>query len=289
MKKKIILWTNCQGSVIEFMLKKYYNHSFDIKHYTNYTYIKEKKTLPEEFRNPDIFIYQNYSEKEDTIYDLKYLLNQILNKDCIKICIPFLQFDAYFCYDTHDLNNNKTISNKYPHGMFFFGMDIVTNFLKDINLNTIDKDILINNIINNVTKDDAISSDKILYYYNRSFDYLEKKILNSDVPRLYDFIKTNFTSKRLFHNRNHPTSILFNELIKDIFIILQLKYTPSDKDMEIMDSLLNDWIMPILPSVKIYYNIYFEDKCSSWYHKEIIDTRSHIYNYLNKIYFCYII
>ena len=48
---------------------------------------------------------------------------------------------------------------------------------------------------------------------------------------------------------------------------------------------LNDWVMPIFPCVKKYYNITFDDKCSSWLHPEINDSKSYITKYLNDLYF----
>ena len=273
MKKEVIIWANCQGGSVNYMLNKYYSHLFNIKSYMNYEYIRNTEKLPYDFKSTDIFIYQNYSDKPGSEYDLSYILNDVLKKECIKICIPFLQFDAIFCYDSHSpLNNYKTISKKYPFGKFFFGINIVNKYIE---LNTLSS----NEIIDKCLDYNAINEEQIKYYYNRSFEYLEKKILSSDVPELFDYIKNNFTKIRLFHNRNHPTGIMLNELIKYIFKLLQLEYEDNEENIKILDT-LNDWVMPILPSVKLYYNCTFEDICSSWYHPNIIDNKTFIEQYI---------
>lgn len=267
-KIKVILWTNCQGSAIKFILNKYYSNIYTIDTFLNYDYIKNKLPLPPIFKEADIFIYQNYADKPDTIYDLTYILNE-LKTDCKKICIPFLQFDAIYCYGSISPNNYKTISTKYPHGKFFYGIDLIDKYMQNNN-NYYPLDQIYN-----------IDDETILYYYNRSFEYLKNKILSSDVPELYDYIKDNFTKIRLFHNRNHPSGILLNELVKYIFNILNLKYIDT---IDELDNLLNDWVMPILPCVRKYYNIEFDDKCSSWYNSNIVDTKTFIKYYIEDLY-----
>ena len=74
------------------------------------------KLIPQEFYNADIFIYQNYSDKPNSEYDLSNILNNILPASCIKICISFLQFDATFCYNENDKQNIKTKSDDFYNG-----------------------------------------------------------------------------------------------------------------------------------------------------------------------------
>jgi hypothetical protein len=55
------------------------------------------------------------------------------------------------------------------------------------------------------------------------------------------------------------------------------KYNINDEpNITQLDNYLNDWTMPIFPCVKNYYNMEFEDKCSSWYHPEIVNTNTYI-------------
>jgi len=286
-KKNIIIWANCQGGSIRYMLEKYYSSLFNINSFMNFEYIRNYKLIPQEFYNADIFIYQNYSDKPGSDFDLSNILNYILPSSCIKICISFLHFDAIFCYNEYDEQNDKTINLENPFGKFFYGIDLIIQYFKDSENSIKNKDVIINEVQNLLLDENAIPKEKILYNYNRSFEYLEKKLLNSDIPELYYFIKDNFTKIRLFHNRNHPTGILLNEQIKLIFKLLQLNYPETDQEENIkfLNIGLNDWCMPILPSVRKHYGINFPDTCSSWYNKDIVDTKTFIEAYVKELYF----
>jgi hypothetical protein len=281
--KQIIFWTNCQGSAIIRSLQNQYPNLYKVDSFLNYEYIKNNLQLPSMFKEADIFIYQNYSDKPGSIYDLTYVFNQ-LKQDCVKICIPFLQFDAIYSYNNDSPHNSKTIGNNLPFGKFFYGIDIIHNLVKDIefaNLSQTQIDIIIDNVYIKLISDDVISEETIKYYHDRSLEYLQNKILTSDVPQLYDYIQNNWKTTRLFHNRNHPTGILLNILVKCVFNKLGLEYTDN---INFLESILSDWVMPVLPCVKKYYNINFDDICSSWYNSEIIDTKTFVKHYIQDLY-----
>ena len=288
--KQVLLWTNCQGGTISYMLSKYHSDKFELKHYLNYEYIRENKTLPEEFKNADIFIYQNYnSDKHGKDYDLDHIINNVLKPECKKICIPFLYFEAMFSYDMRQSKNNfKTISSNAPFGKFFFGINFIDDKLTDIdtkNYTEEDKEALIESIYQDFISEKAISEEKIKHYYDRSFEYLKNKILSSDVPDIFEYIETNFKNIRLWHNRNHPTGILLIELVKEVFKILDLDYTDNEEDINVLNKSINDWVMPIPLCVKKYYGMEFSDECSSWTDSSIIDTKSFIKSYVKAMFF----
>ena len=230
MKKNVIIWANCQGGPIHFMLNKYYSDKFNIYRFLNYEYIRNKNLIPEEFNKCDIFIYQNYSDKPGSIYDLSYILNEVLKKECIKISFPFLTFHTIFCYDSSNPENKKTINQDYPHGKFFFGISIIRKYMENVDVQSItNKEVFINNIVDKFMNEE-ISEETIKSYYDFSFSYLENKLLNSDVPNILNFIKDNFTKIRLFHNMNHPTGVLLNEVVKEIFKLLNLQYDYNNEN-----------------------------------------------------------
>jgi hypothetical protein len=44
--------------------------------------------------------------------------------------------------------------------------------------------------------------------------------------------------------------------------------------------------MPIFPCIRKYYNIeYNNNDCGSWYHSDIIDSKSYITKYITELYF----
>jgi hypothetical protein len=289
MKKNIIIWANCQGSSIKNMFNKYYSELFNVEHFVNYELLKQTTTIPDKFKQADIFIYQNYSDRPDCPFDLTNLLTNILKPQCITVSIPFLQFEALYCYDSNNPKNSKTINNSFPHGKFFCGIGLINdqfdNSIDYLNMSDTEKTDKITKITNLLMSDNAVSEETILHYYNRSFEYLEKKILSSNVPELFDFIKYNFTTKNLFHNRYHPSGLLLNELIKHIFKYLNLHYDDCDENVYILNKTLNNWVMPLLPCVKKYYNCSFDDVCSSWYNSNITDSTTFIQQYITDLYF----
>jgi hypothetical protein len=72
-----------------------------------------------------------------------------------------------------------------------------------------------------------------------------------------------------------------NELAKSVFSKLGLYYKDNINNL---DKLLNDWVMPVLPCVKKYHNIDFHDICSSWYNCDIIDTKTFVKHYIQDLY-----
>jgi hypothetical protein len=284
--KKLVFWVNCQAGAIHYMLNKYYPETYDIHHFINYEYIREKRTLPDEFLDADVFIYQNYSFCDDPTYELSNILTNILNPDCVKICIPFLQCDALFCYNPLSPHNSKTISNEFPHGKFFIGVEHIE---RELDADAGYKSIIVNNAYRSLVHENAISPEIIKKCYDRNLEYFQNKILESDVPELYEFIVSNFHRVRLFHNRNHPTGILIHELVKGAFRELGLFYPDKDRETNIAvfnyHLNLNDWVMPILPCVQRYHGLEFDCSiCSSKYDSTITDLYTFVQRYIDAFY-----
>jgi hypothetical protein len=276
MKKLVVILANCQGGPLLLMLQKYYSHLYDVKWYSNYEYIQQNLDLPEDIKDADIFLYQNYSNTDEK-YNLKIILDHKLKKECIKLSFPTLHScHLLFCYDINAPTNYKTITTEKPHGEFFYGISPIINITNKSNT--------IHEIIETSKQDNFISEETILYHHNRTFEFLENKCLSSDVPELYDFIKNNFKEVRLWHSPNHPTGILLNYLIKLIFSKLELHYNETEENINILNNGLSDWVMPIFPCVSNYHNFKFDIKCSSWYHKNIIDYDTYLETYIEHLY-----
>ena len=133
--KNVVIWANCQGGPIGYMLRKYYKKIF---YYQNFVFIRDSIELPKEIKEADIFIYQNYADKPDSIYDLNYILGT-LKPTCKTISIPFLQCDLYFPYDNgQHIKNINSISKKFPNGKFFFGIKPIHDLCNNESLSTED-------------------------------------------------------------------------------------------------------------------------------------------------------
>ena len=282
--KRIIFWTNCQGDAIKNIIKKYHSDKFIVKSYYNFVHFKKNKPIPcSAFSKADIFIYQRYSSKKhDCKYDIDNILKNILKPECIKVCIPFLYFEAMFSYNTDFSLINK--KNK----KFFYGIDFIDNKMMSLDITLFtedDKNNLIESIYSEFISDDAIPESQIKYYYDKSFGFLKYKIMNSDMPNLMEFIKDNFKKTRLWSNPNHPTGKLLIELVKSTLTILNLEYVEIDEDTLNLHDQFNDWTMPLFPCVKKYYGMEFEDYCSSSEDVSIINNKTFITKYINDIFF----
>lgn len=170
MKKLLVIFANCQGGSLGVMLNKYYSNLYDIKYYQNYEYIKNNLDLPLDIKDADIFLYQNYSNN-DKKYDLKNILENVLKKECIKICFPSLHScNLIFCYDVAEPNNYKTITNEKPFGEFYYGISPIIDELNKYEINETNKNEIIEKIIESSNKDDFISKETILYHNKRTFE-----------------------------------------------------------------------------------------------------------------------
>ena len=276
-KENIIIWANCQGDAIKKMLNKYHGENYDVLHLLNYKIIKENLKIENDLKKADIFIYQHYSEKQNLDYNLSYIFNNILKDKCKKYCIPFLSDDSLFCYTFEDPNNINTICNDKPFGSYYFGINLIYNHIENKHNKSVDE------ITNLLFSNNAIPNEKIENEYNKSMTHLKNKILNSDVPELYYFLLKKYKIHRLWYNRNHPTEIFLNELIKILFAKMNLFY--DDTIDNYCHFKLDDWVMPILPCVQKFHNLQFDcETCSSWYNKNIIDRTSFIKYYIEELY-----
>lgn len=75
-------------------------------------------SLPQYFYECDIFLYQNYSDRDDD-YSLNNIINNIIKKTAIKISFPTLHRNyLQFPYDVNSPEN--IVTKEKPHGDFFW-------------------------------------------------------------------------------------------------------------------------------------------------------------------------
>ena len=282
MKKKIVIWANCQGSAINIMLNKYYSNEFDVHSFANYEYIKNKIKFPDFLYKCDIFIYQNYSDNNDE-YNIKNIIDNVVPSIAIKICFPTLHRNyLQFPFDTNSPENIKTIDKKYPHGEFFYGISNIIQIVSELKCQNITNDIIKEIVISKINEKNFIERDIIIKYEQETINFLQSKALSSDIHSIYDFIINNYKKIRLFHNPNHPNGILLNELCKEIFQKLNLYYPNEPENIKYLDNCLKDWKMPIFNSVIEYYKLEnIDNNCSSWFHTDIYDIETYITKYID--------
>ena len=94
--------------------------------------------------------------------------------------------------------------------------------------------------------------NKINFNYQKRWDYtnniLQEKEKNCDV-KIVDFIKNNFSKQRLFLLENHPTSIIFinvvNQILKKLEIPVKINPInyPFESDEEFVRWTNSRWIL----------------------------------------------
>lgn len=283
-KKIVCIWANCQGGVVSGMLSRYYSSLFTIYNDNNYEYIQSKKPIPNYLKNCDIFLYQNYSDREDG-YDLNFIKKNILPNHAITISFPTLHRNyLQFPFDAQSPENTQTVDDKHPHGKFFFGIQNIRNIVYELKKNKIEDSKIIDIVLNKINNIDFIDVNQIKENEERTLNFLKNKSLSSDIPEIYDFIVNNYKKQRLWHNPNHPNGILLNELCKLIFNKLGLVYPNEKQNINYLDKQLNDWKMPIFKSVERYYNMNnVDNKCFCWVNNKIVDLNTYIIEYVKFI------
>lgn len=280
-KKIICIWANCQGGVVSDMLSRDYSSLFTIYNDNNYEYIQSKKPIPNYLKDCDIFLYQNYSDREDG-YDLNFIKKNILPKSAITISFPTLHRNyLQFPFDTESPENTQTYDDKYLHGKFFYGIENIRNIVYELKKNKIEDSKIIDIVLNKINNIDFIDVNQIKEKEEITLNFLKKKSLSSDIPEIYDFIVNNYKKRRLFHNPNHPNGVLLNELCKLIFNKLGLDYTNENQNINYLEDALADWKMPIFKSVERYYNINnVDNKCGCRVNDKIVDLNTYIIEYV---------
>jgi hypothetical protein len=206
--KKLILYGNSQ---IIIGIKSYLDflNIFDIITLSSFNIIYDKVILNYNiFNDCDIFIYQPVSDRVGD-YSSNNLL-KFCNKDCIKICIPFIYIDSFFQMilknnyhglDGGNFKNNSTIINQ--------------NIILDL------KKLYSNDEIINL-----YNSNKIDFKFNERFteniNRMKEKEKISNI-KIVDFILDNFKKHKLMSVHVHPTKIIFDYIAEQIYKLLNIE------------------------------------------------------------------
>ena len=214
----------------------------------------------------DIFIYQHLDDKHGKISTNNIL--KILKPECKTISFPYIYNNSFY-----PVKGPLVIKDSYrskPCSVIFDNSEIITDL--------IDKKYNLNEILN------LYLENKINFNYQKRWDYtnniLQEKEENCDV-KIVDFIKQNFSKQRLFLLENHPTSIIFinvvNQMLEKIKIpkIKPINYSLDDANL--------GGLIPFDNSSNNFFNYEFDIESKNYqYYKQIITNKDWIIR-------CYII
>lgn len=261
-KKNCVLYGNCQVEVISEYLKKKFSNELEINYIANYKKIWANEKLPIEIiKNADIFIYHPINGHGE--YDTDYLKSQLVKKKCKCISFAYLYFLGYFP-DLVLMPSSKS---------FTYGSKTLNQFI--INRDSLDK------IINKLVDINLFSKQFVFEKYNHTIGELRKREQKTDI-KLADFIERNFRKHRLFLSVNHPSNLLFIELLKGILAKIGLKVKNLEADPFFESEVMSCWPTGIIyPSVAAAFNLEF-DISYAYFSKEKVSFNEYIAHYIEE-------
>ncbi len=283
---KIVIYANCQGIGISYFLKKsidilsnpmrnssdgrnlagFCRNSLEferISHIRIDDIVFKKSNINYNLiKNADIFIYQPLDDKHGNISTNSIL--KLLKPECKKISFPYIYNNSFY-----PVIGPLVIKDSYrskPCSVIFNNSEIITDLIdKKYNLNEILK---------------LYRENKINFNYQKRWDYtnniLKEKEKNCDV-KIVDFIKNNFSKQRLFLLENHPTSIIFINVVNQILEKLEIPVKINPTNYNLNDANLSGGLIPLDDSSNNFFNYEFNIEPNNYqYYKQII---TNIYNF----------
>lgn len=259
----ILIYANCQGIGIKHFLNKseHIRNNYKIEHIRIDELVNKQLELNiEKLKNTDVFIHQYLDEKHGNICTNNIL--KYLKPDCKKISFAYIYNNSFY-----PTKGPEVILDKFIHKKCTIIYDN-----SEVIIDLINSGFLLEQIL------DLYDNNKIDFKYelrwNNTNNVLEQKESNCDV-KVLNFIKSNFSKQRLFLLENHPSSIVFIEIVNQILDILNLDRI-NIENYGLNDANLNG-ILPIDDSSNKYFSLeYIIDNNSNSYYRQII---TNIYNF----------
>jgi hypothetical protein len=275
--KHIVFYGNCQCKESVESFKKV--PGIKVNYCINFVHIKTIKPnehiYPKYFHDCDVFIYQPL---EMSGYEVSYILNNILKKDCKIISFPYIYFSGYWPDYFEEPFNKRTIKlPERPYGEYPYGFRILNSIINfDYNL-SFDKIM--------IDYEQKLKHEEIDLKKTTSLKILkEKEIRNNIDIRFADFIEENYKKVKLFDTVNHPSNILLERLFNQICEKINIK-------AEFIPKILDNHCTPIHPKVQKYLNLEFDcEECvhhlnkisrNEWYSKYIDFLKENMENMEN--------
>jgi len=267
--KNIVIYANCQGIGISHFLKKSIHifKNYNINHIRIDDLVFKKNTINYKLlKRADILIYQHLDDKHGEDISTNTIL-KILKSKCKTISFPYIYNNSFY-----PVKGPLVIKDSHrckPCHVIFDNSEAITDL--------IDKKYTLNEILK------LYLENKINFNYQKRWDYtnniLQQKEKICDI-KILDFIKKNFSKQRLFLLENHPTSIIFINIVNQI--LQKINMSPINlSDYKINDANLSGGLIPLDDSSNKFFNYEFDIKENNLeYYKQII---TNIYNHYKKI------
>ncbi len=262
-KKKVIIFANCQGEALTKTLQEsaHFNQHYEIlsSPYSHEIHKHNYKAFIATIKTADVFIYQTLKPKKLSLFNSfsseKVLKN--LKKDALKISFSSIYFNAYFPH----LSTMKGITGPLNRVHDYI---LAYCYYKDLSL---DETLWLIDSANLYSKKDS------LFYLEQAFKNLEQREEENkvDIP-LSSFIKNNYQHSKLFHQFNHPNRDVFCHLAEKILNKLKL-----DSDLTLPGKeYLTTVSAPVYSSSHTHLELDFCPKIHSYDDKKIGTDKKHL-------------
>jgi tetratricopeptide (TPR) repeat protein len=258
MKKKCIIFANCQSSLIAEYLSKssHFSQEFVIQKYPVHLLMERKSIIPPQIlKQAKLFIFQPVKNTHGNLSS-DFILQQ-LPDNCRCISFPSLYFGGYFPqYCKNPVN--KKIKPNYPFGIIPHGDKNIISLLAE------DKSVAeITKILSNP---DFYSAEYLSTNLYNTLAELENRESQLSI-KVSNFLRQHYQKYYLFHTQNHPTDIVGIYIVNQILKLLNF---PDLGDPLSFKSptrgILDNFQIPLYPSVIKHLELTFANNTTFYRH-----------------------
>jgi hypothetical protein len=251
----IVLYGNCQ---ITIGINSYLDYlgKYNIKILSSFNIIYGHTVLDIDlFKNCDIFIYQPIDDRYG-IYSTNNILKYFKN-DCILVSVPFIYMDSLF----------PLVKKLSVHG--------IDGGIQENENNILNNNVILNykKIYNNEEIINLYKNNKIDFDFQNRFDENIKRMKEKEEKcniKIVDFILDNYKKNYLFTMHHHPTKIVFDNISKQIYKLLNINNNITENKW---NGILSDEYFPYSRYSINYYKFSYiteEDIEADNYYLELI-------------------
>lgn len=248
--KKVVIYGNCHTTIIKELLRTSdeFNSNYIILDILPIQNIKDPKYLQNDaFHECDVFIHQSIWKKNR--YGEEYASESIiamLKPGCRVIAIPNV-YHLPMCFFP---NYSSKLEFCYKNGStVFFRDSIIDELYRD--------NVSIRKIEKEYNRIDKFEEKNLKNQYDKFIQTVKKREVDWDI-KVADFIDENKAKHRLFYDPNHPANYFFKYVTGKLLELLDIKFDKSKLESASV-SKLDIYEMPICTSVKVCFNMVFED------------------------------
>lgn len=249
-KKLVLLHGNCHMDLVESYLRS--SNKFNVKYsiYPNPRIcLNTSKRIPiEVLENVDLWIHEDIQEANSYGYFLSdnYLKNYI-EESAIEIVIPHLfgLGKMVFPYSNYNKNNAHLSNNVDKNGMFPHADALIDE--------CVERGLSVEKIVEYCMNENALGEREVIENFQLYMEKIHIREEKWDI-KIYDFIKSNYRSCKLFYDMGHPTNIIFEFICRNILKMLGIE------DSITTDKQLDEHEVPVYPTVKKYLHLEWQEE-----------------------------